>query len=253
MQAVVDGLMTHYAKQGSGKKVIVCLHGWGDSGQTFAGLSKLLSENYSVLAVDLPGFGGTQEPTRAWGINEYSKFVVDWLKKIGVKEVYALVGHSNGGAIAISLAGNNLLGVNKVVLLASSGIRDVNKLRKIVLGSGAKLVKMPLKILPKSAQTKIKRRAYASVGSDYGLLPEMDESYRKIIAQDMQSTATRIKQPTLLVYGASDDITPIKYGQLFNDAIPNSKLVTLENAGHFVHHDNQASAAKAIGEFLNAG
>jgi pimeloyl-ACP methyl ester carboxylesterase len=251
MQAVVDGLMTNYAKHGSGKKVVVCLHGWGDSGQTFAALVKSLGDEFTVLVPDLPGFGGSQEPNSPWGVDEYSRFVVDWLKKIGVKSIYALVGHSNGGAISISLAGSKLLEPKKVVLLASSGIRDANKLRKIVLGGGAKLVKMPLKILPKTTQSKLKRQAYSAIGSDYGLMPEMDASYRKIITQDMQGVATHLKQPTLLVYGTYDKTTPIKYGQLFSEAITNSKLETVE-AGHMLHHQQPAEVAKLVKGFLDA-
>ncbi len=251
MQAVVDGMMTNYAKSGGGKKVVVLLHGWGDSSQTFAALAKSLSAEYSVLVPDLPGFGGSQEPPSAWGIDEYARFVVDWLNKLGVKQVYALIGHSNGGAISVALAGNGLVDAKKVVLLASSGIRDVNKLRKMVLGGGAKLVKMPLKILPKSTQGKIKRQAYSAVGSDYGLMPEMDASYRKIISQDMQATATRIKQPTLLIYGSNDNTTPVKYGQLFQEAIPNAKLETIE-AGHMLQHHQPVEIARLTKEFLNA-
>lgn len=252
MQVIVDGMMTNYSKLGSGKKVIVLLHGWGDSGQTFADLVKSLGKKYSLLAPDLPGFGGTQEPSRPWGVDEYSRFVVNWLNKIGVRKAYAVIGHSNGGAIAIALTGNSLVEVKKLVLLSSSGIRDVNKLRRLVLGSGAKLAKMPLKLLPRTAQAKIKRRTYSAVGSDYGLLPEMDASYRKIIAEDMQATATHIKQPTLLVYGVGDSATPVKYGQLFDEAIPNSKLVIIEDAGHFVHHEQPGQVNKAVGEFLSA-
>jgi pimeloyl-ACP methyl ester carboxylesterase len=251
MQAVVDGLMTTYAKHGAGKKVIVMLHGWGDNGQTFSALVKSFGEDSTVLVPDLPGFGGSQVPSSPWGIDEYSKFIVDWLAKIGVKNIYALVGHSNGGAIAIAIAGNGLLDIKKVVLLGSSGIRDINKLRKMVYGSGAKLVKMPLKILPKTAQNKLKRQAYSAIGSDYGLMPEMDASYRKIIAQDMQSVATHIKQPTLLIYGTHDKTTPLKYGQLFSEAIAKSRLETVE-AGHMLHQQQPAEVAKLVGDFLNA-
>lgn len=67
MNIVVDNLLTNYTLSGKGKLVLV-LHGWGDSVRGVAGLQKALSADYKVLALDLPGFGGSQAPTSAWDL-----------------------------------------------------------------------------------------------------------------------------------------------------------------------------------------
>src|SRR5665213_2360339 len=180
MNVVVDGLMTSYQKAGQGKK-LVFLHGWGDSSETFEKLIQLLGPKYEILSLDLPGFGGTQAPTEAWGAEDYAKFLKAWLVKIGVKDLYAVIGHSYGGTVAIEAIGNRVIVPKKLILLSSSGIRDVYRIRRLTLGAGAKIVKIPLKLLPASSQQKIKRQAYGAIGSDAMLLPHMQLSFKKLI------------------------------------------------------------------------
>lgn len=252
MNVVVNGLMTNYLKIGSGRRVIVCLHGWADSSATFAKYGQKLAKRYTLLIPDLPGFGGTAEPPKAWGIDDYANFVVTWLNKIGYKDVYGLVGHSNGGAIAISILGRKLIKSKKLVLIASSGIRDIYQMRRLLLHGGATIAKLPLKILPKRTRHRIKRRAYEAIGSDYMMMPELDSSFRRIVSKDMQETATHIDTPTLIIYGSDDGATPVKYGQLFKDAIPKSKLEIIEGAGHMIHQEKAEKVAALSENFLNA-
>lgn len=250
MNVVVNGLMTNYQKIGSGRRVVVCLHGWADSSATFAKYGQKLAKHYTLLIPDLPGFGASAEPPKAWGIDDYANFLVTWLNKIGQKDVYAIIGHSNGGAIAISIVGRGLIKSKKLILIASSGIRDIYQMKRLLLRGGASIAKLPLKILPKRARNRIKRRAYEAIGSDYMLMPELDSSFRRIVAKDMQETATHIDTPTLLIYGSEDDATPVKYGQLFEDAISRSKLEIIDGADHMIHQQMPDKVAAMSEEFL---
>src|SRR5689334_4037297 len=126
MQVVVDSLLTRYTREGKGKQVLL-LHGWGDSAAGFRVLQHALAKKYCVTAVDLPGFGGTQAPPAPWGLDDYAQFVAHFFTKIEDKPVYAIVGHSNGGAIAIRGLGSGVLNADKLVLLASAGIRGTYK------------------------------------------------------------------------------------------------------------------------------
>src|SRR5207253_11125140 len=120
MQVVVDSLLTQYETKGTGKLVLL-LHGWGDSAAGLRGLQSALAKKYQVLSLDLPGFGGTEPPTSVWGLDEYAAFVAHFLQKIGVPHTYLLVGHSNGGAIAVRGLGRGVLPADKLVLLDSAG------------------------------------------------------------------------------------------------------------------------------------
>lgn len=251
MNVVVNGLMTSYQKTGSGK-VIVCLHGWGDNSKTFSLLESELQVRYKVLTLDLPGIGHSQAPEIAWSLGNYAEFVRDWLGKIGIEDVYAIIGHSNGGAIAMHGVAKNVLKPQKLVLLASAGVRNNHKLRRKLLKAASKTGKLITAPLPRPTRIKIRNRFYKGIGSDIGLFPHMEETFRKIVTEDTQSDAKNIKVPTLLIYGDNDKATPSSYGRTFHDLIKGSKLETLQ-AGHFLHQEQPQAVAELISDFLEKG
>ena len=249
MNVVVNGLMTNYQKVGRGK-VVVCLPGWGDTITTFDKLIEELKEKYTVLALDLPGFGGTQAPSQAWSLEDYANFTAYWLKKIKAGKVYAIVGHSYGGATAIVGVGSGKLNCDKLVLLASAGVRGNKGLQARTVEIISKIAKYPTMLLPRRQRNKLRRKVYESVGSDMLLLPHMEPTFRKIIQEDVRPKAEMIKIPTLLIYGTQDDQTPVNYGRLLSDAIPDSDLEIIEGANHFLHHDFAGQVSRLTKTFL---
>ena len=250
MQAVVDSLLTNYRKTGQGKAVVM-LHGWGDDSSTFGELAASISSKYSVLALDLPGFGGTQAPTEAWSLSDYAKFVSAWLSKIDVKEVEAIVGHSFGGAVSIVAVAAGVIKPRKLILLASAGVRLKRSLRLRALRAGAKLGKLPLYLLPANKAKKIKIYFYGKIGSDMMLRPDMRRTFVKTIKEDLREAAGHIKTPSLLIYGEEDRETPLNDGRLLHQAIKGSKLESIEEAGHFVHHQKPDQIAQLVLDFLS--
>lgn len=251
MNVVVDGLMASYQKVGKGK-TLVFLHGWGDSGKTFSKLIENLQDKYTILALDLPGFGGTQVPKNAWGLEDYAQFIRAWLAKINAGETYAYVGHSYGGAAAIAGLASGTLKADKLVLLASAGVRNKYTLRKRAFWLASKAAKIPLAVLPEKHRRKLRNRVYKTAGSDMMLLPHMELTFKRIIKEDVQIIARSIKQPTLLIYGTKDKETPLSYGQALAKAIPNSYLEVMPGLGHFLHQEEPQRLAEIIRDFLEA-
>ncbi len=248
MNVVVGGLMTHYLKTGSGKKVLVLLHGWGDSAQSFAKLAAEF-EGYTVYALDLPGFGQTQRPREAWELKDYAGFVADWLEKAGI-DSYSLAGHSFGGAVVIKGVAEGQLTPDKLILLASAGIRNKRPLRLKTLQAGAKVAKIPLYILPPSKARKIKTKLYRRIGSDVLLIPAMRQTFAKTVREDLRQTAGRISIPTLLIYADRDRETPISDGLELQAAIKGSSLEIVRSSGHFLHQDRPQQVAELMQRFL---
>jgi pimeloyl-ACP methyl ester carboxylesterase len=249
MQAIVDNLLTSYEKAGKGP-VVLLLHGWGDSHATFAKLVRSLKDKHTVISVDLPGFGGTHSPKEVWELNNYCEFVAKFLAKIDATKLHAVIGHSNGGSIAIRGLAQGNFKSDKLVLLSSAGVRDVFRGRKKALRIAAKAAKAATYPLPKSLQNKLKRRAYESIGSDMFVAEHLQETFKKVVTDDVRRDAKKLRLPTLIVYGSEDTATPVSYGEMFREAIPGSMLQVVDGAGHFVHHDNPEAVNEFIKEFL---
>lgn len=249
MQIVTNSLMTRYSRAGKGK-VLVLLHGWGDSSAGLAALAVHFSRHFDVIALDLPGFGGTQAPPASWGLDDYSAFVRDFLRKVGVKRVYAFVGHSSGGAIAIRGLADGTLAADKLVLLASAGIRNEYKGRNAVLRILAKTGKVVTMPLPKTVKSRLRRKAYKTIGSDMLVAEHLQETFKRIVTDDVRADAAQLILPVLLIYGEDDEATPVWYAEQYHELMNESTLEILPGAGHFVHLDRPDDVQKAMAEFL---
>lgn len=249
MQVVVDSLLTQYTREGKGK-LIVALHGWADSSTGLRDLCKTLSKQYEVIAVDLPGFGGTAAPAEAWGLDDYVHFIARFLEKIGIKDPWAIVGHSNGGAMAIRGLAQGKLQAERLGLLASAGIRNVYKGRNKALRILAKTGKVLTLPLPSTVRKKIRRKVYKTIGSDMLVAEHMQETFKRVVTDDVRPDAAQLSLPVLLIYGEDDDATPVWYGEQFHELMVDSTLEILPGAGHFVHLDRPDDVSKALLEFL---
>lgn len=249
MQVVVDGLLTHYESTGKGSTLLL-IHGWGDSLSTYDTLTDALKA-YQVVRLDLPGFGATEPPKEVWGLTDYAQFVAAFLAKLELKP-QAIVGHSNGGAVAIVGLADNVLTPKKLVLLASAGIRNRQSLRKYLLKAVAKFGKLLTWWLPKRHKRALQKKFYGTIGSDMLVAPHLQETFKRTVAEDITSHAHHLSLPTLLIYGDHDAATPVKdVGIPLHDAIPGSKLHIIHGADHFVHQQATEQVAVQIKEFIS--
>ncbi len=94
MKTKIDDLNINYIKQGTGKEVLI-LPGWGTTIQTYMPLINLLSSYSTVICLDMPGCGESDEPKEAWGLDEYINFVMRFINFLNLKQ-FDIIGHSNG-------------------------------------------------------------------------------------------------------------------------------------------------------------
>lgn len=249
MQVVVNNLLTHYQLQGTGKLVLF-LHGWGDNSQGSTALQAQLAKNFTVLAPDLPGFGKTQAPTEGWDLDNYAQFINALLTKLDLSQPYAVIGHSNGGAVAIRATALGELQPQKLVLLAASGIRAGKTVKKGLMQVLAKTGNVATIGMPERYRQTLRRQLYKSAGSDMMVVPGMQDTFKKTIKQDVQAEAAEITLPTLLIFGEQDKDVPPFMGQRYHELIKNSELHMLPGTGHFVHLDQPDEVVKLTEDFL---
>lgn len=250
MQVIVDGVLTSYDTYGENGPVVVLLHGWGDKAAGLAGLAEVLAQDHRVIAPDLPGFGATANPPGDWGLDDYAQFVRTFLQKIDIGGVTAFVGHSNGGAILVRGIASGVLDADRVVLLASAGIRSTYKGRNLALRILAKIGKVLVWPMPAALKKRLRKKVYQTIGSDMFVAEDLQETFKKVVTDDVQADAAKLTMPVLLVYGQNDDATPVSYARIFERRMPNAHLHIVPNAGHFVHIDQKQTVEALVREFL---
>lgn len=256
LNKTVNGIKINYEDKGSGE-LIVLLHGWGSNIKLFANLIDLLSRKYRVVAMDMPGFGESQEPPSAWCVDDYADFVIDFIKDYNVSEVM-LLGHSFGGRVIIKLNSRKNLPfkITKVILVDSAGIMPPKtnkkswKTRKYKIGKTILSTKIAQKIAP-DALEKL-RVKYGS--TDYvAASPLMRQVLVKTVNEDLEPLLPNIKCPALLVWGVNDTATPLSDGEKMEKLIPDAGLVKLENAGHYSFLEQQYTFNRVMCSFLKIG
>lgn len=229
--------------------MVLILHGWGDSSSGWQSFGKKLAKKYEVILLDLPGFGGSASPQMAWGLTDYANFVRDFLIKLGV-QAYAVIGHSNGGAIAVRGIGQGIFQTDRLVLVASAGIRGTNSNKALYVAT--KVGKVLSSPLPKGIRSNLRAKLYQKAGSDLLVAEHMQDTFKRIVRDDVRDDAAYISTPTLLVYGELDTATPVALGRQLHDSIEGSCFEQLAGVGHFVQLEAEVKLLDSVEEFLGA-
>jgi pimeloyl-ACP methyl ester carboxylesterase len=237
---MVNGLLINYTDSGKGK-IVLLLHGWMHSKDSFKDLAKILSANYRVIALDLPGISATSQLDNAWTVNDYAVFLKNFVNKIGVKNIYAMVGHSFGGRVILKSVTRKTMSPQKIIFIDAAGVKPKQKITSKLLSLGR-----PLRRLP------IFRKIVDRISSDdyRSLSGVMRETFKNIVNEDLVPYMSEINQPTLLIWGENDTETPLTDANIFHSKVKNSKLEIIENAGHNSYIDRPDLVAEKIIEWL---
>ncbi len=232
------------------KQVLVCLHGWGGSKESFDELKQALSESdIKIITPDLPGFGEEAEPDRPYSVDDYAEWVEKQSTINPQPSTLFVLGHSLGGRIAIKLATRGNLEIDHLFLCAAAGIKMPNHIRKFVSLSVAKfgnaVFSIPgLNLLKKPARTILYK--ILRVHDYEKASPMMQSTLQKVIDENLRPLLKNINAPTDIFWGEDDKITPVSDAKIMNNEIQGSSLHTFPEIGHRVHRDKAEEVAKVI-------
>jgi pimeloyl-ACP methyl ester carboxylesterase len=241
----------HYQSVGEGVPVLA-LHGWGAHSGLIAPLAeKLAPLGYRIYMPDLPGFGESDFPPIAWSVNDYVKFVLDYMNAHQLQRVH-FFGHSFGGSLGMVLGAEHASRLDKMVLADNSGIRGRAPLSARVRQNAYKTARSSLRTIGLNnladSFSNWYRDRYAS--DDYKNAGPLRETFVKVVSVDLLPYAARISVSTLLLWGDQDMDTPLWHGQLLEKTIPDAGLVVFEGAGHYSYLDRLADSVRVIDYFF---
>lgn len=252
MTAVINGINTNYLAVGEGEPVLL-LHGWGANITLFQRLIDQLSKKYFVIALDMPGFGKTEEPKDPWGVDEYVDFVLDFLKLFDINKL-SLVGHSFGGRVIIKMVNRKLpYQVDKIVLVDSAGIRPQKTTKKSLKQTSYKIGKWfaTRKLIARLCPNMLEKLRVKFGSADYvAASPMMRQCLVRVVNEDLSELLPGITAPTLLVWGENDTATPLSDAKQMEKEIPNAGLAVIKNAGHFSFVEQPVIFAGIMGSFF---
>lgn len=247
----IDGLKMRYDRIGDGAQAVIVMHGWGCKASTVQVLADAASSPATtVYNLDLPGFGGSQEPPADWGVYDYARFIGAFADSLGIERP-VLIGHSYGGRIAIVYASQRPVG--KLILVDSAGIKPRRSLRYYIKVYSFKAAKhlLPLLLGRKKGGEIIDRMRGKAGSADYqAASPVMRRVMSTSVNQDLRHLMPSIKAPTLLIWGEKDTATPLRDARTMERLIPDAGLVCYEGCGHYSFLDRPGQTTAVIKSFL---
>ncbi|HLI06396.1 MAG TPA: alpha/beta hydrolase [Ktedonobacteraceae bacterium] len=233
---------------------VVFIHGSGDSSRIWRLQVEALNELRPgrACALDLPGHGQRSDmflTDAEVSVLDYARAVHDiTFNELGLEHPI-IAGHSLGGAIALMMAleyGPELGGI-------------------ILIGTGARLRVHPafLEAAKNGTPEGLTQLAEFSVApSHVNTFPvtvarergpaQPNMLYRDLAACDVFDVMARMEEiaraglPTLIICGAEDRMTPVKYSQYLHDHLPGSTLHIIPDAGHYVMREQPEAVNAAI-------
>lgn len=260
MKTIISGLNINYIDEGSGP-LLVLLHGWGSNIDLFSGIVNFTKSSYHVVAMDMPGFGKSDEPKEPMDVDGYVDFVLEFLRILypDEKEIMFL-GHSMGGRVIIKLASGIHDGrikagftIPKIILTDAAGVKPV---RTEAQNKRTKRYKFYKNLLNKTGIAKVfpgtldrLRKKFGS--ADYAAAsPIMRQSLVKVVNEDLVPYMPSVTMPALLIWGDKDTATPLSDGQLMEKKMPEAGLAVINGAGHYSFLENPYLYNRILGSFL---
>jgi pimeloyl-ACP methyl ester carboxylesterase len=266
------GVDTFYLDAGAGRPLVL-LHGLGATNASFLPTLAAFAQGHRVLAPDLPGFGESDKPIRAYDPAFYARWLAAFLDALGVDRA-VLVGNSMGGRVAIEAALTVPERVDGIVLLAASlAFRRFREATPLVRLLAAELAALPL-LVPRALVLQVLR----SMFSDPSRLPAawydaaVDEfqrvfatargriaffsAARQIYLEEAHGEGgfwprlPALARPALFVWGAADQLVPAGFARHVEAALPRAASVMLEDCGHVPQFERPARTHALVRDFL---
>ncbi len=208
---------------------LVFLHGWGGTLASLYELASSIAPHSRKILIDIPGFGRSQippgTPQSAWGVGEYAKHIETFMELLHIQKPL-LCGHSFGGALALYLAAH--IQTTGLVVIAPSWKRDP------VVGEGRGLFSELRSTVGQHIPLRIKKILYRILypHSDFMHFPALAYHFKRIVRQDLSSSADAITIPTMIVWGVEDRATPVSHAHELKKHIAHAALELVTGAGH---------------------
>jgi len=245
----------HYWHVGSGP-VLLMLHQASQSSAEFAAIAPMLADHYTVLTLDYPGHGQSDDPAHELRVPDFSAAVIAVLNALAIDRAH-VCGHHSGGFLAIDLAVNHKDRIGEVIL-SGVGIRTEENVRAV-------LERPMTRDLPVDADGEFLARSwdvYRQLSSP-GVSAETTfnwfivglearrrpfDAHFAVLRWDRDPVLQQLRKRTLLICGEFDSFAEAPEELL--DVVPDSRFVRIPGGGAFLFYEKPAECAQAILEFL---
>ncbi len=244
---VGKGITMHYHEAGSGERgVVLFVHGSGPGASgwsNFKGNYPFLAEQgYRTIVPDTMGYGYSTKPEDgAFSLDDVAEQYKALLDSLGVERA-TVIGNSQGGAVAITMALNYPALVHKLVLMAPGGLETRETYMEM------EGIKAMIRVLYKEGISKeTMRKVFTLQLHDESKITDevIEERFQVAMTQHRDNIARirvanqedrlpEIQCPVLCFWGANDKFCPSSGAAKIASRCANSRTMLISSCGHWV-------------------
>jgi pimeloyl-ACP methyl ester carboxylesterase len=236
----VAGHRIAYDRKGDGPPVVL-LHGGVGDRRTWRPQLDDLSDEFTVVAWDAPGYGGSSDPPDAFPLADVADCLAAFIDALGLGRPH-VVGLSFGGGLALELYGRHPA-VPRTLVLAGAYAGWAGSLPAEVIEQRLQLALRASELPPDQLVAGMLPTLF-SESAPAGLVAEFATSMaefhpvglranaRAFAEADLRDVLPRIDVPTLVLHGGEDVRAPLNVAQELHARIPGSRLVVMDGVGH---------------------
>jgi pimeloyl-ACP methyl ester carboxylesterase len=247
-----------YIDMGKGETMVL-LHGFCGSKSYWEKIIPSLSENYRVIAPDLPGHGDSANLRDNYTIEDIADHMKDFIDQLNLLQV-TMFGHSLGGYITLAFAEKYSDRLNGFSLVHSTAFPDSDEAKK-GREAGIEIVKqegiqvfidglVPKLFSPANLETHAEDvDTTKEIG--YSTLPQGAMSTLMAMKNrpDRNPVLKETSLPVLLLAGEEDQIIPAE--KTFSVSKSTIKQVMIKNSGHMSMYENPNKLLSVIKDFMS--
>ena len=251
------GLRLRYLELGEGGSVpVLLLHGFGADLNTWMFTQPALGDERRVIALDLPGHGGSAKDVGSGNAERLTDAVEGAIGALGIDRVH-LIGHSMGGAIAASLALRRPELAASLTLIASAGLGpEINAAfldgfvraarRREAVEVLSLLVHDPALVSRTMVEDVLRYKRLDGVAA---ALAKIADAWFAAGRQSLDLTAqiVTLERPVQIIWGREDRVIPVSHAEALADRLP---VHILEQAGHLPHMEKAGEVNRLIKQFI---
>ncbi|AZT83629.1 alpha/beta fold hydrolase [Marinobacter sp. NP-4(2019)] len=267
----------HYLETGEAHprdEVILLLHGWPTSSYLYRHMMVPLAEHHRVIALDLPGFGGSDKnPGDSFSFRYHADILQAFVEQLGITKVHLVV-HDLGGPIGLWWAQRHPAQLASYVLLDTIVYPDFSWAVKLFVGmtlmpgvrtwfSSRYGIAFSMKLGLKHKR-RLTREAlagyqapYTGTGYDKAARKALLRSAHRLHVDGFKAIAESLKdihQPVCLIYADNDVILPEVAQTMHRVAadVPQAAVHRIPDCGHFLQEEKPEAVTAIMANFYNS-
>lgn len=236
----VSGLRIAFERAGTGPPLVL-LHGAISDSRVWRPQVEELSDEYTVIAWDAPGCGGSSDPPDSYRLADYADSLAGLVQALGLLRPHVL-GHSFGGGLALELYRRHP-GLPRCLVLAAgyagwAGSLPADEVRARLEVALRQADQLPEPITPDAVPGLFSSHLPAERLDELAaIMSDVRPAGTRVMARafaeaDLRDVLPQIAVRTLLVYGSADERAPRRVWEPLHRQIPASTLVLLSGVGH---------------------